>query len=105
MCRAVLLANPERITPCSGPGCEPQGKGDCIAPVCKAKGYACDNDHEQCCHYPRRSPLDWYVSADDVYMKTKMQQVFLTDEMVVRRHDTAGTHGLLPQTNVTALSR
>ena len=63
---AVLLANPERITPYSGPGCEPQGKGDCIAPVCKTKGYACDNDHEQCFgYYEQRVREDMSVNTKD----------------------------------------
>ena len=35
------------------PGCAPQGKGDCTAPICKAKGYTCSPGHGECCGFDR----------------------------------------------------
>ena len=35
------------------PGCVPQGKGDCTAPICKAKGYTCSPGHGECCGFDR----------------------------------------------------
>ena len=62
------------------PGCtEHPG---CVVAHCKTKGWTCSLEHFECCGFTRKSPMDWYVSADDIYMKTRMFQIFLTDEMV-----------------------
>eukprot|EP01047_Picozoa_sp_COSAG01_P039730 COSAG01_NODE_3299_length_6296_cov_243.565112_10_plen_69_part_00 len=55
---------------------------DCVASHCKPNGWSCSVEHIECCGFTRKTPMDWYVSADDIYMKTRMFQVFLTDEMV-----------------------
>jgi hypothetical protein len=64
------------------PGCTEAGHPNCVAAHCAANGWACSLAHVECCGFARKSPMDWYVSADDIYMKTRMFQVFLTDEMV-----------------------
>lgn len=59
---------------------------DCTAPHCKGNSthaaVKCSFEHGECCPFFRRSPQDWYVIADDVYLKTRVFQVFLTDELV-----------------------
>ena len=41
------------------PGCVPQGKGDCTAPICKAKGYTCSPGHGECCGFDRERSDGW----------------------------------------------
>jgi hypothetical protein len=62
------------------PGCSEHP--ECTAAHCSTKGWGCSYDHPECCGFTRKTPMDWYVSADDIYMKTRLFQVFLTDEMV-----------------------
>lgn len=64
------------------PGCSKAGHPGCIMAHCKTNGWTCSFNHSECCGFSRKTPMDWYVSADDIYMKTRMYQVFLTDEMV-----------------------
>ena len=65
-----------------GPGCTEAGHPGCIAAHCKTNGWTCNYAHQECCGFSNKTPMDWYGSADDIYMKTRMFQVFLTDEMV-----------------------
>eukprot|EP01043_Picozoa_sp_COSAG02_P033016 COSAG02_NODE_2233_length_9425_cov_2.280399_2_plen_271_part_00 len=64
------------------PGCTEAGHPGCVEAHCKTNGWSCSVEHAECCGFLRKTPMDWYVSADDIYMKTRLFQIFLTDEMV-----------------------